>query len=549
MKTKVPFFLFIWMFNVHALVPLEGIIYGDVQDIKQYDPFAGMLTYKYYDAKSTPAELDKLIYYTALYKQGLTLRQKCDSVSKIDYANFWKEDTAKRSVIATLQYIGLDLTIKAIAEYAKKFKFSQEKYHRLADNLVNNMCSQNISVYSHRMIRNNLKYYWNNPTGIELPSIAESPYFSVNLKKVHNTRQTLEKEFDYTIKNFRAFCSWNSDADSLGLLLPYLKNPFVMTYVFNNLLKQKISIDPKTQEYFLEYTEDGVQVACENMICRKRSKDDFLKYFPRMNGSSKVEDDLNNIFCTHFRGQRLKNIELSEKRKKWANEGDSKTRSMEAMHLVSLITGYPDFSLSAETYPELLGFFKENIKSRWSRWAWEKSSEFNAEQLYEESLEIKLNSQINSNAIELGNLNLQFEIDLGEIDKVLNGYDKISTKFYLKFPRQYILHLRERMTFLYNSGRLKELSRVENALLENIKIQIEKRKKYFKVPIWNDQMPKIIQDELIGQINRINLYRFGRKKTKFIQIPVQFKFGVFALQYIRKKYIFRYSKSQTAGLN
>ena len=550
MYKKVLFFLFVFgASNVWSLVPLEGVIYGDVQDIKQYDPFEGMLTYRYFDDQSNPAELNKLIYYTALYKQGISLKQKCDSVSKIDYANFWKEDTAKRSVIATLQYIGLDIVIKSIAEYAKKFEFSDEKYETLTKNLVTNMCSQNISVYSHRMIKDNFNYYWKNPTGLKLPSIEDSPYFSVSLKKMHNTRESIEKEFDYSIKNFRAFCSWNSDVDSLGLLTPYLKNPFVMAYIINNILQRKILVDKKTQEFYLEKSNNGIQVACENMICRKRSPEDFMKYFPRMNGSSKIEDDLNNIFCTHFRGQKNRSTELSEKRKIWAKEANSKTRSMEAMHLVSLISGYPDFSLTARTYPELLSYFKDNIKSRWSRWAWEKSSEFNSEQLYEESLEVQLVSQAKTNAIELGNLNIRFDVDLGEIDKTLQAFDKISSKFYLEFPKQYIIHLKNRIPFLYNSGRQKELAQLEQSLLDKINVQLAKKKKYFKIPIWNEKMPMILKEELLAQINQINDYRFKKKKDKFIKIPVKINFGVFALHYIRKKYIFRHSNQKTAGLN
>ena len=75
--------------------------------------------------------------------------------------------------------------------------------------------------------------------------------------------------------------------------------------------------------------------------------------------------------------------------------------------------------------------------------------------------------------------------------------------------------------------------------------QLEKKKKHFKVPIWNDKMAVIIADELLGQINTLNKYRFKSVTKKNIIIPVNFHFGVFALQYIRKKYIFRNSSKNS----
>jgi hypothetical protein len=61
-----------------------------------------------------------------------------------------------KTVIATLQYIALDLTSRAIPQYAKYFEFNREEYVNMVDGLVGNYCSSNISVISKKELRNNL---------------------------------------------------------------------------------------------------------------------------------------------------------------------------------------------------------------------------------------------------------------------------------------------------------------------------------------------------------------------------------------------------------
>lgn len=524
----------------HALIPIEGIIYGEVRDIKQYDPFVGMLTSNYLLTDKNSSEENKLTYYTALYKQGYNLQNSCDQVDRIKYSNFWKEDTAKRSFAATLQYLGLDISVRSIANYAKKLGVTKEKYDLLYTNLVQNTCSQNLTVYSHQMLKSNFKYYWSNDTKLALPSIADNPYFGDYIKKQHNTKSVLEREFHYTVLNFRSLCSWDLDTHNFGMMKPYLKNPFLISYVMNNLVKKKLNLDVKTEELFLTKTKEGVQVACENLICRKRSPNEFEKLFPRMNGSDQLRDDLNQLYCNNFSNIRTIKSLLAPQQKEWLKGTNRNKQKIEAMNLVSLITGVPELLITAKVYPDIAKFLKMNIKNRWDLWAKKKSNQFNMEQMYEESLDVSLISQQSTNAVELGNYNVKFNVELGEIDKVLNGYDKIDSTFYLKFPISQIESLKEKIPFYYNSNRFKKLQNLENVFVKNIAVQLEKKKKYFKVPLWNNRMATLLAKELMGQFLKNNRKFSHNLSKKVVKIPVTFSFGVFALQYIREKFIFRY---------
>ena len=131
-----------------SLVPLEGIIFGDVRNFEQYDPFVGMLSYNYSVSKNNENDVEKMKFYQALYKQGYELESSCRNTERLRYSNSWYKFVAAKSVAATLQYIGIDITVRAIAAYAKKLELNEEQYSNLVHNLTTNSCSQNISVYS-----------------------------------------------------------------------------------------------------------------------------------------------------------------------------------------------------------------------------------------------------------------------------------------------------------------------------------------------------------------------------------------------------------------
>lgn len=526
--------------NTFALIPIEGILYGKVQDIKQYDPFIGMLNSSYVGLNEKEGENKaSLTRYFALYKQGVSLVNYCAKSERAEYSDKAKEDTAIRSTVANLQYLGIDYTLRNIANYAKMLEFDKEKYTNLYTNLVNNSCSKNITVFSHKMLKANFLHFWDNSTGIKVPSIKDSPYFSQATKEKINSRAAVERSLYYTLNTFQNLCSWNSSTDDFALLTPYLRNPFLMSYVFSNMLQKKINIDVKTETVFFDKSENSIQVACENLICRRRTPANFKIMFPTINGSSNLEDDLKLLYCNYFERARSDKNNLSPQQQAWTQGKNANTKIIEAMNLVSQITGFSDILVGVERYSDVVDLFKANIKERWDEWAVKKSSEFNAKQLYEESLELNLISRTSTLDAELGDFKVDFNVELGEIDKLLGGHDKIDTSFNLEFPIAYIENLKQKITFNYNTSRYDKIESIRSLFTLKINHQLEQKKRYFKIPLWNDQMGEILANELINQFLNQTAKPAQRLSKKFVKIPVKFHFGVFALQYIRDKNKFR----------
>lgn len=541
MKKLIIFFLLtISGKSALALIPIEGLVYGNVEDIYQYDPFVGMLNSNYTTLdKKEGSKKARLTRYIALYKQGMELVNQCDQTQGLKYADRTNEDAAIRSTIANLQYIGLDFTIRNIVNYAKILEIGEGRFENLSENLINNSCSQNISVFSHKMLKANFRHFWQHGTKLDIPSIQNLPYFNKQTKSFMNERKTIENAFYYSINSFRSLCSWGGSTDHVGLLAPYLRNPFLMSYVFNNMLEQRIDVDIKTEKVFFTKMDNSVQVSCDNLICRRKNSEDFKTSFPLINGSSNLNSDLKLIYCTHFQNARTKRDELTKEQLSWIEGHSRNDRTIEASNLFGQMAGIPNLFTSIDDYQQVSELLKGNIKERWDSWAEKKSSEFNIEQLYEESLEITLVEGDSNQKPELGEFSVDFRVELGELDKLLGDHNKLDASFDLGFSKSYIENLKERILFSYDKGNFKKVNSLRADFSKRINYQLGKKEKFFKVPLWNDRLGGIIANELVTQFLKQKRSIQSRLASNVIKIPVKFHFGVFALQYIRDKQKFK----------
>ncbi len=538
MKLVIYFLCVLLSSNVHALIPIEGLIYGNVIDMEQTDPLQGILSYTS-GSDAPDIESGKLEHFYSIYKQGLDLKNYCEQDILLRYENDWQKQSAARSVAATLQYLGIDASLKAITGYAKKLEFSEDKFKTLVDNLIKSSCSKNITVYSLKLIQDNFKYEWDKEQDFKLPNITNSPFYSTYLKKRQNTLEVSKRELNYSLRNFRAFCSWNGDVADYRLLVPYLKNPFIMTLVNNNLRQKRLALDKKTRELVLEDNPNSVQVACDSMICRKRSPAEFKRLFPHIIGSTRLKDDLYNLYCDHFSKVRLNKAQINPNIKQWIEESSAYAGKVEALHFLSYFTGVPDPMVTAKKFEDIPEYLKQNIKLRWDNWSDKKLALFDNDHLYEEPLEIRLISQKGTNELLEGKFNLLFDVGLSEIDRVLDDVDKIDTYFKLKFSIKYLAYLRDQHRFYQKIGDTTKLENLKKDLQLRVKTQLVHKQKYFKVKIWTEQMPRIISDELLNQLNYYLGNELNKLSKKTVHIPVKFRFGIFALRYINQRYKFK----------
>lgn len=539
--------MFISLFSVSttawSLEPIKGVILGDSADIGQFDPLAGILSIDYNRGEDTEEQMKDLMEYRGLFNQGASLKLQCDKDQRLKYRGLGAKMNATRSVIGTLQYIGLDISLKAIVAYAKEMEFSNEQFSNLSSNLVTNTCSKNLTVYSHKLLKANFDYYWKKST-FKIPTISKSPYYSEEIKAKHNTKETLAREFNYTIRNFRSLCSWNGDTDNFAMISPYLNNPFLMSIVYNHIQKQSITVNPKTYDLVHVENKNGIQVACENLICRSKTEAEFKNLFPRMIGSVELKNDLDALYCDQFIKAIPKRRDSNDTVKKWLKEQTSDEPMIEVMNLIALFTGVPEILIASTRFKDVLLSYQTSIRQRWNRWSTNKIKNFGFDLLTEESLKVQVAPRVIGSNILKGQFGVDFDVTLGEYDKVLSSFDKISARFELKFLNTYLSYVKRKLTFLNGRSDIESIIKLERKLIQNIDVQLKKKSSYYSVPIWNDKITVIIANELIRQLKGYTGHELHSLKVKPIMVPIDFRYGLFALQYIRKKYEVKQSEKQ-----
>ncbi|MAZ49687.1 MAG: hypothetical protein CME65_14090 [Halobacteriovoraceae bacterium] len=543
MKVLWVIFCLAGVLDIQAMTPLEGIIYGDVSGNTEDSKFQGLLSYRYEETDQGGKELAKLLTYRAINQQGLNLGQFCEDFPQITYTNEWQKQSASRSTIGTLQFLGIDILSKAIAKFARKLEMPQNEFETLSKNIVQNYCSPNFTVYSHKTIEDNLINNFKTDAKFDLPSFSESKYFPESIKRRLGTLDATKKQFHYSILNFRALCSWNGDESDYRLLVPYLKDPMIMSYVFNNLIGQKLSVNLEEKRVDIAVDPEASKIACEDLICRKRTNEVFKRIFPRMIGSTRLQDDLYGLYCERYSRLRINTNNAHPKIKKWASEMTPYQRQLEVINFKSLMSGIPDPIMGLEEFQDIAVVMKNGVLERWNKWSNRQVKRVQASQLYEEPLEIELVSAIDSPETRRGDFAIKFNIGLSEIDEVLEDVDKIDAYFSLEFESRYLASTRERLTFFYNRGDFINSSQVKESFEKRIFEMIKDKEKYFNIKLSREDFSKLLAEELLGQLNNYRGRELKKLSREKITIPVRFSYGLFALQYIHQKFIYE-QKSQ-----
>jgi hypothetical protein len=498
-----------------ALVPMEGIIMGKAQLDIQHDPLA-LVFANVYDT-SQAGENQKVKDYYRFYKAGEALLEQCSHHAPASYASSWQEKQARRTMVATLQYIGLDQSIKAIGAYARELKLGPEDYKILRENLVRNHCSQNLTVYSVRTVDKALEHYYQNPDPRIIPSVATSPFATEAFKLQTAGPAARSREFDLAIANFRAFCSWGGDVVDYRMLGTYLNNPFLMGAVISNLTGNK----------------NQIQMSCDELICRKVPKETFVKHFPTSIGSTGVGTDLVKLYCHHFRLQDHYPARTIPQIQSWMKAAELEDAVYESSFLISLLTGVPDPIFSIDRFKELPLLVKSPVDERWNKWARDVLSFFSHDLLYEESIKVRMNPRREISDLVNKGYGIDLHVTLGEIDRVMDDMDKIDMSFRLKVSKN---HLRQ-MVMNINNARLNlDQEAIDKQLEEfskNLEVQLKEKARFFKQPLWTQDFSRLMAEELLNQALLYRGKAFATYKEEMLEIPVRFSFGAFALGYMR----------------
>ncbi len=514
--------------QVYALVPLESLMLGDLskQYFKENDP----VSYIFEEKESQKGK--KLSNYIAFADEGYNLNNYCQNNIKINYVDNWSRVQVKRSLLSTLQYIGLDLTTRALTEYSKFFEFSEDEFNNMVDGLVGNYCSQNLSVISIKQLKANFKKYYTLDESISLPSVEGDENFPKALWQT--TRETTSKtqEMSLTVDLFKAFCSWGNDVDNLRLMVPFVKDPMIMSFINRQLSGYDFDLsEDKTK---LKESTKTASVICENLICRKRETSEIFKRLRLSLGGQSYKDDFDRVFCADFKnsdfqynGQVPEILEII----KTMTFDD---QNAQAGQFVALITGVPDFMNRVEKYNVMKDALKASMDKSWREWAENQIKNYQQDLLYEERLLLKVVDRKKFFNEYLPEFEVNIDVILGEFDNSIAMNDKIKSTFNINVSKKFISWARENWKDV-NINDEKEMKKVLEPFQVIIKDQVEDARLRFEIPPWKQGLERLVAIEILEQVSRY-IGNYFQEPKGMMSIPVNLHYGIFALRYTHERW-------------
>lgn len=530
-----------------ALIPIEGLLKGEVDADIQFDPLSTVF-------QSNPESSDgsRRLHksYIIHSLDSLSLKQSCDYIGKANYATQSDEVRAQRSVAATLQYLGLDVSVKSIGHLARQTQMERESYVKLVENLVTGSCSPNLSVYGPKLLKSNLLKFFDSFTDQTiLPTFPTGAMASAHLVQKSQSLEVRERELNHSLELFRSLCSWGGDTDNYRLLPPLLKNPLVMSWVFRHLEGRVIAWEKLTnQASIVEDERSSIQVLCPDVICRRVERAEFNRSFPKIVGSSGIGLDLKRMWCQHFRDQDINTSESQHpKIREWAKKMDPEQEILMSSQLISLFTGLSDMVVMAGKFNELSFDLRSTVDERWSKWANSNLKNFSRDSLYEEPMEIKVKPRRDVLELNQKLFKVDFNVTMGELDKVFKNSDKVSQTIQLNLSQNWLRWLRRKWFEVGATASPELRDEFISKVAQLLKVQIDQKKKYFPTPLFGDGLEELIALELISQVERYEGSFFQGHDEKMLKVPVRFHYGLFALSYMRFKAQIK-ARSQTLDL-
>lgn len=519
-----------------ALVSLESVVLGDFSDkfsrekdpldyiFKREENLSGLESRRYRESISL---------YRGFYEEGKNLLNQCKRPYEIRYESIWHKSQVKRALGATMQYMVLDLLTRAIPMYAKFFEFQETEYKNFSENLVNNYCSENLSIISKKTLKKNFIYHFQNDSDFRLPTTDGNPLFNESISSFQGSRQVMEQEFKIALELFKSSCSWSGGSEEYGLMTPLLKHPSLFAFIVRQFEGYELSWKSSNNSIEKKRTDKVLNVWCENLICRRVAHVVFKSSVNRMIGSDNLSEDLKKLYCEEI-------LPLDYDIKNTRDEGllkDMKARTFESenylsSYMVSLITGVPDFILRAKNFKELEDVFRSNVDSTWTNWAKNQLEGIKRDVFYEEPLTFEVVKNDKLYKPFDSRFDLYFDINLGEFDRSVEARGKVKVVYNFKLPTQIIHYIRREFIGLDPRDTVSK-ENFHKRVRAQLESHVEKLKNAYIVVPWKGDLAGFITDELIEQVAMKEAKAIIGMREKEVPLTIHIHYGAFALKTIK----------------
>ncbi len=525
--------------QAHALVNLESLILGDLSATnlsKETDPLFNV----FQSSRSKvgkDGDRERIALYRGFIDEGENLELFCknDRNQKLRYPSTQQYEQATRTIVSTLQYIGIDLLVRAIPEYAKQLDFTDDEFEKLSQSLVGNWCSQNLTVVSHKTLKRNFIEKWKSDERFTLPDIKDNAFFSQKLTSIANKDEKLSREFFWTVELFKSFCSWSNTTENFRLLVPLLRDPIIMSFVARQMDNKKLEFNPRSQSLSLVTERQTTRVACRGIICRKADDAEFRRLVPRAIGSPSVNSDMRRLYCDRLTELGVNYNDPDPRIKKLLDDRTLEENLLLAGQFKALITGIPNFFIWSESYDQAQGILRTSFDQSWTDWANNSIESLKGNLTYEEPLTVELVERDYFFNKYIKKFEVHFDVNQGEFDRVNKVLGKLAINFDLKISHKMIKWIRRNWVSYDPTMKLERRDMI-NKFKAYIKDDVEKARSTFIIPPWKGDIEEIIAVELLEQFSKF-IGDWSYPEEGFTTIPVYLHYGPFALRLMRYRYL------------
>ena len=305
---------------------------------------------------SVRQEVEREIFMGSLtyWEKGENLKNRCLFHEKEERGSshppLW--NPLLRIFMSAYQFIGIDLTTRAMGEYGRALNWPWEQFSHFSQNIVRQYCSANLSLFSRKELLRRLRAAYEKGTFL-LPSTVGHRSFP-GRKTLENHPRSLEKEFQRTTELFRSFCSWGGNID----------RPRLLSFIFRDLSFSAFVMD-KLAGVHSPSSREGVPISCHNGICRRTSKEDFWKQFPLTWRPQGLLKKLERAYCHRIRWLPARIHPKNTVLQNWVKKTSKEDRYFMHGQLRALITGIPEFLLQMEEYHDLVDFLQFPYRKSW----------------------------------------------------------------------------------------------------------------------------------------------------------------------------------------
>ena len=212
-------------------------------------------------------------------------------------------------------------------------------------------------------------------------------------------------------------------------------------------------------------------------------------------------------------------------------------------HLVSLISGIPNFLSWVNKPNDLVESLRYGIDHLWQEWA-ENEVENKQRQFYfEEPLTVELISKNVFFDEYNPDFKVLFDINLGEFDRANQKVGKIKASFFVNLDMSFVQYIRK--LFKRNNQYEKKIRKeAYQSFKIRLKDQILLNRNKFEIPPWKGPLEKLVAKSLIDQFVSFRGDFFDKNTKGKLRVPIYLFYGPFALKYITYKYKMNKSKKR-----